>query len=99
MALSETAKAALAACFATRGKHKGKLLAKCPLSTTPAAAAWQGAMAVVNPYKLGIGTLLFMTDAQRAIFEEVEAHFKSMPRDYANGSDRDREALERLGVW
>ncbi len=43
--------------------------------------------------------MLFMTAEQRAIRDEVLAHFDSLPRDYRNGSDRDREALEALGVW
>ncbi len=97
--LSDPAQSALALCFATRGKHKGQLLARCPASHTLAAAAWQGAMLVVNPYKAGIATMLFMTAEQRAIMNEVTAHFEALPKDHMIIADRDREGLEGLGVW
>jgi hypothetical protein len=42
--LSDQARIALAKAYATRGKHRGQLLAKCPRSDTLEAAAWQGAM-------------------------------------------------------
>lgn len=97
--LSDQAKTALRACIATRGKHKGQLLAKCPPSGTLAAAAWQGAMLSCNPFKASIGAMLFMTAEQRAICAEVTASFDAMPHAYKIGADRDREALESLGVW
>jgi hypothetical protein len=99
MSLSDTAKSALAGAYASRGRHRGQLLARCPKSHTLAAAAWQGAMLVVNPYQVSIGAMLFMTAEQRAIFEEVRAHFETLPREYQILAQRDREALERLGVW
>ena len=99
MMLSETAANALAACYATRGKHKGQLLAKCPRSDTLEAAAWQGAMISCNPYKVGIATLMFMSPEQRAVFEEVKTYFDALSRDRRVAADRDRLALERLGVW
>jgi hypothetical protein len=40
-----------------------------------------------------------MTAEQKAIFNEVQAHFESLPREYKIMAQRDREALERLGVW
>jgi hypothetical protein len=97
--LSPEAKTALAACYATRGAHKGQLLARCPPSQTLAAAAWQGAMLVCNPYKVGMATMLFMSAEQRAIREEVTAHFETLPKAYLIMAQRDREALETLGVW
>ena len=97
--LSDTARAALALCYATRGKHKGQLLARCPRSDTLAAAAWQGAMLSCNAYKASIGAMLFMNDAQRAVRDEVLAHFDSLPHAYRIMAQRDREALEALGVW
>jgi hypothetical protein len=97
--LSDAARNALAQCYATRGKHRGQLLARCPRSETLAAAAWQGAMLVCNPYKAGIATMLFMSTEQRAIMQEVTVHFESMPREYLIMAQRDREALEALGVW
>jgi len=97
--LSDTARTALASAYATRGKHRGQLLARCPRSNTLAAAAWQGAMIVVNPYQCGIATMLFFSAEQKAVFEEVKAHFDALPRDYQIMAQRDREALERLGAW
>jgi hypothetical protein len=97
--LSETSRAALAAAYATRGKHRGQLLARCPPSSTLAAAAWQGAMLVVNPYRASIGALLFMTSEQRAIRDEIIAHFERLPKDHLIMAERNREALELLGVW
>ncbi len=99
MTLSTEAKTALTACYATRGKHKGQLLARCPRSNTLAAAAWQGAMLVCNPYKASIASMLFMTTEQRAIRDEVLAHFEALPKAYVIMAQRDREALESLGVW
>jgi hypothetical protein len=97
--LSPAAAEALKACYATRGKHKGRLLAKCPPSNTLAAAAWQAAMLICNPYKVSICSMLFMTEEQRAIRNEVESYFDALPRDARIAADRDRAALEHLGVW
>ncbi len=97
--LSDKSRDALKACIATRGKHKGQLLARCPDSRTLAAAAWQGAMLSVNPFKASIASALFMSSEQRAIRDEVLAHFDAVPKDHRIMADRDREALENLGVW
>jgi hypothetical protein len=99
MALSDKARAALAGAYATRGRHRGQLLARCPRSETLAAAAWQGAMLSCNPYQASIGAMLFMSAEQREIRDEVLAHFDALPREYRIMAQRDREALERLGVW
>jgi hypothetical protein len=97
--LSDKAREALKSAYATRGSHRGQLLARCPRANTLEAAAWQAAMAVCNPYKMGIGTILFFSSAQKEIYDEVLAHFESLPREYMLMAQRDREALERLGVW
>jgi hypothetical protein len=97
--LSDKARAALTKAYATRGKHRGQLLARCPRANTLEAAAWQAAMAVCNPYKMGIGTIMFFTSAQKEIYDEVLAHFESLPREHVVLAQCDREALERPGVW
>jgi hypothetical protein len=97
--ISETAAQALYDCVAKRGKHKGQLLAKCPPSNTLAAAAWQAAMLACNPFKVSISALMFFTDEQRAVYREIEKVFDLMPRGNRVNLDRDRAALERLGVW
>jgi hypothetical protein len=99
MALSETARGALRLAYASKGPHRGQLLAKCPKSNTLAAAAWQGAMLICNPYKASIGAMLFMTDEQKAIRDEVIQHFETLPREFMIMAARDRETLENLGVW
>jgi hypothetical protein len=43
--------------------------------------------------------MLFMSEAQRVVRDEVLAHFDALPREYRIMAQRDREALERLGVW
>ena len=86
MTLSAKSKTALTLAYCSRGKNPGQLLANCPKSETLAAAAWQGAM-------------LFMNEEQRAVRDEVLAHFDALPREYRIMAQRDREALERLGVW
>ena len=40
-----------------------------------------------------------MTEAQRAIREEVYQHFNALPHDHMIMAERNREALETLGVW
>lgn len=97
--LSPTSKAALAAAYATRGKHRGQLLARCPRAGTPAAAAWQGAMLACNPFKASIGAMIFMSAEHKAICSEVLAHFEALPHAYRIMAERNREHLEKLGVW
>jgi hypothetical protein len=99
MALSENARAALTLAYASKGRNRGQLLARCPKANTLAAAAWQGAMLACNPYKASIGAMLFMSEEQRLIRDEVLAHFDALPREYKILAQRDREALETLGVW
>ena len=97
--LSETAKQALTGAYATRGKNRGQLLANCPKSDTLAAAAWQGAMLSCNPFKASVAAMLFMTPEQRVVRDEVLAHFDALPKAYRIMAQRDRETLEKLGVW
>src|SRR6185436_5725649 len=99
MSLAAAGREALKLAYASKGKNRGQLLAKCPKSNTLAAAAWQGAMMVCNPYQVSIGAILFMTAEQRELFEQVKNHFEALPREYQILAQRDREALERLGVW
>jgi hypothetical protein len=88
--LSDTARNALRGAYATRGKHKGQLLARCPRSETLAAAAWQGAMLSVNPFQASIGSCLFMSAEQREVRDEVLAHFDALPKAYRIMAQRDR---------
>lgn len=97
--LSTISAEALAAATATRGANKGRLLSKAPPSDTLAYAAWQGAMLAVNPFKASIASMLFMTEEQRQVRDEVHRHFDRMPKRERITFDKDRAGLERLGVW
>jgi hypothetical protein len=99
MSLSPTAQAALASATCTRGPNKGRLLKAAPPSTTLAYAAWQGAMMVVNPYKVSLAGLMFMSEAQLILRAEVARHFKSLPKAQRISYDKDRATLEACGVW
>lgn len=93
--------AAVRGAFATRGKNKGRLLARCPKANTDAAAAWQAVQSAANPYKVGIGTIIFFSDRQHDIFEAVLAAVGELLKQGKSlaSLDRDRAALEALGAW
>ena len=95
--LSEQATKALAGAFVSRGQNKGQLLANAPKDKL-ARMAWHGAQMVCNPYKVSICALMFASDEEKAIFDEVEKFMESLG-PIAKTLDRDRLALERLGVW
>ena len=80
----------------SRGKNKGILLANCPRSNTDAAAAWQVIVGYANPYKMGIGTIMFFSDRQSAIYKAIDDSLKGVD---VRSLDRDRVALELMGAW
>ena len=57
---------------ASRGKNKGMLKAQCPPMGTDAAAAWQAIMTRANPFKVGIGHMVFFTERQWAIYYAID---------------------------
>lgn len=99
MKLSDTAMQALRDAMAKRGPRKGKLLASAPPSETLAYAAWQGAMLACNPFKVSIMAAMLMSDEQLRVYKEVRDLFDTMPRNVQAAMDKDRAALESLGVW
>lgn len=96
-ALSDQALAALRSAFVSRGANRGQLLANAPKDKL-ARMAWNGAQMVCNPYKVSICALMFASAEEKAIFDEVERFMESLG-PIAKTLDRDRVALERLGVW
>ena len=100
--LSPAAREALMKCFATRGKNKGLLLSKAPSPFKPetkmAYAAYQGAMLSCNAFKASIMGMMLMSAEQKQIALEVTAYLDARPA-LAKVLDRDRSALESLGVW
>ncbi|CAB5170951.1 hypothetical protein UFOVP155_57 [uncultured Caudovirales phage] len=101
--LSETAQKALHGAMVKRGPRKGLLLASAPKGGTLANAAWQAAMLNVNPFKVSIVAQMFFRPEEKAVFDEVMACWDSLPENVQAvlkyGLDKDRRALEDLGVW
>jgi hypothetical protein len=97
--LSPAARDALMACFATRGKRKGRLLANPPagMHSLP-FIAWHAAQLACNPFKVSICAMMLATPEQRAVMEEVTAYFDARPA-LARVCDLDRANLEALGAW
>jgi hypothetical protein len=96
MVISDKAALALKEAVASKGKHKGLLLSKAPPSRSLAYAAWQAAQMCCNPYKVSIAGMIFMSDEQREIYNEILAIFEGLG---IKRLDRDRNNLERLGAW
>jgi len=94
--LREVCIAAIDAAKVSRGKNKGMLKATCPPMGTDGAAAWQALMGYANPYKIGMGHLMFFSDRQRAIYRAID---DALAGHDLRGLDRDRVALEALGAW
>lgn len=99
MIISEQAGRALQQAVCKQGKNKGRLLASPPPAALPGHAAWMGAMMSINPYKVKIGGVMLMNEEQRALMKEITALFDAMPAAWKVRLDRDRFALEQLGVW
>ena len=89
---------AISGAIATRGKNKGQLKAKCPPMHTDAAAAWQAMQMEANPYKVSMGACLFFNLRQTKIFNAVLETIRKENID-VRCLDRDRLALESIGVW
>ena len=84
--------------IATRGKRKGMLKAKCPPMGTDGALMWQACMMNANPYKVGMGHLILMNKECRDFFMVCQA-WADERASVLRHLDRDRVALEDLGVW
>jgi hypothetical protein len=91
-------KAAIQGAIARSGKNAGKLKATCPRSDTDAAAAWQAIQMEANPFKVSMAMCLFFSTRQTKIFNAVLETIRDRNID-VRGLDRDRVALENLGVW
>ena len=92
-------KTALAAAIATRGPRRGHLKVSCPPMGSDAAIAWQAAMMIVNPYKVSIGQLMFLSDDQRAFFDAMTVHIEGKLNRDRMRLDRDRMRIEMMGAW
>ena len=63
---------------AQSGPRKGRLKATCPPMGTLAAAYWQGCMMEINPFKVSIARLIFMTPEHRELFDAAVASTKAV---------------------
>lgn len=88
--------AAIDAACVSRGPRKGQLKASCPPSGTHAAAAWQAIVGHANPYKMSIFAQMCFSDEQREIYRLID---EACAGTDCRGFDRDRVALEKMGVW
>ena len=86
--------AAIEAARVSRGKNKGQLKANKPKGD--AGAAWVAMMLHANPYKVSPASIIMMTNGERWIFDQLSKALEGTP---TGGIDRDRDALESLGVW
>ena len=91
--LSEREVAAVRSAITTRGKHKGRLKANAPSSWGDpwGNAAWNGLQP--NAFKVQFGCVAFLADAEREFFD-----FLNLINTPA-WLDRDRAALQSMGVW
>lgn len=63
---------------AQSGPRKGHLKATCPPMGTLAAAYWQGCMMEINPHKVSIARLIFMSPEERMMFDCAQAAVKAV---------------------
>jgi hypothetical protein len=84
--------------IASKGKHAGKLKAKCPPMGTDGAIMWQAVQMNANPYKVSIMQIALLDSAAQAFYCECQ-QWADERKAIAPMLDRDRVALERLGVW
>lgn len=84
--------------IASKGKNKGMLKSKCPPMGTDGAIMWQALMYYANPWKVSVFGLVFSSMADDS-FKDACFAFAHARRDTVTMLDRDRVALERLGVW
>jgi hypothetical protein len=94
--LTEAARDAMRQCM-THKKGLIVLKKKPPRSNTLAYAAYQAMVINWNPHKASIAGMMFFTPEQRAVYNVVNAFAEA--NMHLRYIDRDRMALEELGVW
>jgi hypothetical protein len=60
------------------GPRKGRLKANCPPMGTPGEAYWLGCMYELNPLRVSIARLIFMTPEHRELFDAAVASTKAV---------------------
>ena len=86
--------AAIESARVSRGPRRGQLKKTKP--NGDAGAAWLAMMLHANPHKVSPASIMMLGNEERWIHEQVWAALVGVPQ---TGLDRDRDALEGLGVW
>jgi hypothetical protein len=94
--ISDTAKQAMCDALVSRGPKKGLLRAKPPRADSLGYAAWQAAQLISNPFKVSMIGQILMSEQQHAVYLELVEVLESLK---INNLDRDRNALQSIGVW
>lgn len=71
MNLEEKVKQGLEEAICSRGKRKGMLKAKCPPVNTYGSAVWNAIQGFSNPYKIGLGHMMFMDKDKREVYNHI----------------------------
>jgi len=71
MNLEEKVKQGLEEAICSRGKRKGMLKAKCPPVNTYGSAVWSAIQSYSNPYKVGLGHMMFMDKDKREVYNHI----------------------------
>ncbi len=93
--MKEKVKLGWAQAIVSRGKNKGMLKAKCPPMNTYGSAVWNAIMGYSNPYKVGMGHLLFMNKDVREVYDYIDKCGKHV--DLTN-MDREGNLLRELNL-
>ena len=94
----ESIKDAITKAFASKGKNKGFLKAKCPPVNTPENAAWLAIQGFANSYKANFGQMFMMSSKNREIYDLIEEKICQSGIN-CKGFDKDRKGLESIGAW
>ena len=84
--------------IASKGRHAGKLKAKCPPMGSDAAIMWQAIQMNANPYKVSIMQIALLSREQSEFYSHCQA-WADERKAIAPMLDRDRVALDRMGAW
>lgn len=96
MNLKEKLEIGLQEAIVSIGKNKGMLKAKCPPMDTYGSAVWSGIQSYSNPYKVGLGHILFMSKETKELYDYIREIGKHVD---LTTFDRDGNALRNLGIW
>ena len=96
--MKERTREAIGDALCEKGPRRGQLKVNPPKHGTDGAIAWNAIQTVVNPWKVSIAALVFLSADQREMFDECKAWARSIPSLH-RVLDRDRKALESMGAW